>query len=194
MNGTLCELEERASLAHQPYGGVAARLVPGAYMLYLDVWQRHLSALQAPAIREVALGGPDTATRAQTVVQVKALALPAASPFDWNCSSSLAAWDALVNAPRPRLAARAEPQLAAANLCEIAATAGYRRLENQLYRVEVHEGGANPDVQMVARERLGRLCGRRASASIPPGSRPSFGSRRVVATPTSTWQRTTASN
>jgi hypothetical protein len=29
-------------------------------------------------------------------------------------------------------------------LCEIAATAGYRRLENQLYRVEVHEGGASP--------------------------------------------------
>ena len=112
--------------------------------MYLDVWQRHLSALQAPAIREVALGGPDTATRAQTVAQVKALALPAASPFDWNCDSSLPAWDALVNAPRPLLAARAEPQLAAANLCEIAATAGYRRLENQLYRVEVHEGGANP--------------------------------------------------
>ena len=144
VNGVLCELEARASYAQQPGGGGAARLAPGAYVMYLNVWQRHLSALQAPAIREVALGGPDTATRAQTVVQVKALALPAASPFDWNCDSSLPAWDALVHAPRPLLAARAEPQLAAANLCEIAATAGYRRLENQLYRVEVHEGGANP--------------------------------------------------
>lgn len=144
VNGVMCELEARASYAQQPDGGATARLAPGAYVMYLDVWQRHLSALQAPAIREVALGGPDTATRAQTVVQVKALALPAASPFDWNCASSVPAWDALVQAPRPRLAARSEPQLAAANLCEIAATAGYRRLENQLYRVEVHEGGANP--------------------------------------------------
>lgn len=144
VNGVMCELEARASYAQQPDGGATARLAPGAYVMYLDVWQRHLSALQAPAIREVALGGPDTATRAQTVVQVKALALPAASPFDWNCASSVPAWDALVHAPRPRLAAQAEPQLAAANLCEIAATAGYRRLENQLYRVEVHEGGANP--------------------------------------------------
>ena len=144
VNGVMCELEARASYAQQPDGGATARLAPGAYVMYLDVWQRHLTALQAPAIREVALGGPDTATRAQTVVQVKALALPAASPFDWNCASSVPAWGALVNAPRPRLAARAEPQLAAANLCEIAATAGYRRLENQLYRVEVHEGGANP--------------------------------------------------
>lgn len=144
VNGVLCELEARSSYAQQPDGGALARLAPGAYVMYLDVWQRHLSALQAPAIREVALGGPDTATRAQTVAQVKALALPAASPFDWNCASSLPEWDALVHAPRPLLAARAEPQLAAANLCEIAATAGYRRLENQLYRVEVHEGGANP--------------------------------------------------
>ena len=144
VDGVVCELEARASFSHQPDGCAAQRLAPGAYLMYLDVWQRHLSALQAPAIREVALGGPDTATRAQTVVQVKALALPAASPFDWNCDSNLPAWDALANAPRPLLAARAEPQLAAANLCEIAATAGYRRLENQLYRVEVHEGGANP--------------------------------------------------
>jgi photosystem II stability/assembly factor-like uncharacterized protein len=144
VNGTLCELETRSSYAHQPDGGEPARLARGAHLLYLDVWQRHLSALEAPPIREVALGGPDTATRTQTVVQVKALELPAASPFDWNCTSSVPAWDALVHAPRPRLAARSEPQLAPANLCEIAATAGYRRLENQLYRVEVHEGGANP--------------------------------------------------
>ncbi|MDB5732485.1 MAG: hypothetical protein JWQ03_2380, partial [Variovorax sp.] len=145
VNGTLCELEARASYARQPDGGAGTRLARGAaYLMYLDVWQRHLSALEAPAIREIALGGPDTATRARTVAQVRALALPAASPFDWNCDSSIPAWDALVNASRPRLAARAEPQLAAANLCEIAATAGYRRLENQLYRVEVHEGGAEP--------------------------------------------------
>jgi photosystem II stability/assembly factor-like uncharacterized protein len=144
VNGILCELEARASYAHQPDGGAAERLAPGGWLLYLDAWQRHVSMLEAPAIREVALGGPDTATRACTIAQVRALRLPAASPFDWNCGSTIVAWDALVNAPRPLLAARAEPQLAAANICEIAATAGYRRLENQLYRVEIHDGGAAP--------------------------------------------------
>jgi photosystem II stability/assembly factor-like uncharacterized protein len=144
VNGTLCELEARASYVHQPDGGAAGRLAPGGYLMYLDAWQRHVSAFEAPAIREVALGGPDTATRARTVAQVRALALPASSPFDWSCGSTIAAWDALVNAQRPVLAARSEPQLAAAGVCEIAATAGYRRLENQLYRVEVHGGGANP--------------------------------------------------
>jgi photosystem II stability/assembly factor-like uncharacterized protein len=144
VGGTLCELETRASYAHQPDGGAPDRLTPGGYLIYLDAWQRHLSSLEVPAIREVALGGPDTATRARTLAQVRALPLPAASPFDWNCDSQLDTWDALVDAPRPRLAARAEPQLAAANICEIAATAGFTRLENQLYRVEVHEGGPSP--------------------------------------------------
>ena len=34
----------------------------GLYVAYLDVWQRHITALDDPAIREPALGGPDTAT------------------------------------------------------------------------------------------------------------------------------------
>jgi photosystem II stability/assembly factor-like uncharacterized protein len=144
VNGILCELEERCSWAHQADGGAGERLPPGVHLLYLDVWQRHVSALADPRIREVALGGPDTATRARTVAQVRALALPAASPSAWSCAAGIAEWDSLVGAPRPRLAARAEPQLAATNICEIAATAGYRRLENQLYRVEVHDGGENP--------------------------------------------------
>lgn len=144
VNGMLCELESRCSYANQADGGAGERLAPGAYLLYLDVWQRHISALEAPGIREVALGGPDTATRARTITQVRALPLPAASPFAWNCDSSIEAWDELIHRSSPRLAARAEPELAASNLCEIAATAGYRRLENQLYRVEVHDGGANP--------------------------------------------------
>jgi photosystem II stability/assembly factor-like uncharacterized protein len=144
VNGMLCELEARASYGHQPDGGAVERLAPGGYLMYLDAWQRHVSALEAPAIREVALGGPDTATRAQTMAQVRAMALPPSSPFDWNCGSTIDTWDALLHEPRPLLAARAEPQLAASGLCEIAATAGYRRLENQLYRVEVHEGGLTP--------------------------------------------------
>lgn len=144
VNGVLCQLDGRCSYAHQPDGGVDARLAPGAYLLYLAAWQRHVSYLQAPIIREVALGGPDTTTRTRVVAQVKALPLVAGSPFDLNCAAYFPEWDALVHAPRPLLAARGEPQLGAASLCEIAATAGYRRLENQLYRVEVHFGGAQP--------------------------------------------------
>lgn len=43
------------------------------FWLYLDVWERHLTALDDDSIRESALGGPDTCTRAKIVWQVKAL-------------------------------------------------------------------------------------------------------------------------
>jgi hypothetical protein len=45
----------------------------GFYLAYLDVWQRHITALEDEGIREVALNGPDTATRTRTVWQVKLL-------------------------------------------------------------------------------------------------------------------------
>ena len=137
--GQLCEWEQAASLANQPDGGVPLRLAAGTHLIYLRAWQRHVSALEAPGIREVALGGPDTATRAQQVAQVRTLALPAApGNAAWDCGADVAAWTALTAPPAARLAARAEPELAATGVCEIAASAGYRRLENQLYRVEIH--------------------------------------------------------
>lgn len=44
------------------------------FWLYLDVWERHVSAIEDDSIREPALGGPDTCSRAQVVWQVRALA------------------------------------------------------------------------------------------------------------------------
>ena len=46
-----------------------------AALVYLDVWQRHVTVLDDRLLREVALGGPDTTTRIKTVWQVKALPL-----------------------------------------------------------------------------------------------------------------------
>ena len=46
----------------------------GTFLVYLDVWERHLTAIEDGHIREVALGGPDTATRAKVVWQVKVTA------------------------------------------------------------------------------------------------------------------------
>src|SRR6185312_818122 len=43
------------------------------YWVYLDAWERHITALEDDSIREKALGGPDTCTRAEVVWQVKAL-------------------------------------------------------------------------------------------------------------------------
>lgn len=45
------------------------------FWLYLDVWERHITAIDDDSIREAALGGPDTCTRAKVVWQVKALSV-----------------------------------------------------------------------------------------------------------------------
>ncbi len=44
-----------------------------AIWIYLDVWERHISFIEDDAVREKALSGSDTCTRAKIVWQVKAL-------------------------------------------------------------------------------------------------------------------------
>ena len=107
------------------------------YIAYLDVWQRHITALEDDGIREVALGGPDTATRTKTLWQVKLLG-PFPAPL--TCVSEPALWkDLSDNTQNGKLSARAEESTEADGPCVVPPGAGYRRLENQLYRVEIHE-------------------------------------------------------
>lgn len=144
VQGAMCELDQRASYYNQPFGKRAPPLRRGTYLWYLHAWERDLTCLSAPHIREVALGGPDTATRVQTVWQVRALPVSVEPITDARCDLGLSEWEDMLDAPAARLAARAEPRKETDSLCEIAAAAGYRRLENQLYRVEIHEGGDRP--------------------------------------------------
>ena len=201
-----------------------------AALVYLDVWQRHMTALDDKLLREVALGGPDTATRLKTVWQVKTLPLAGGNSVELAellakqkqlagelaqlkeiddkigaeaavikqkldqaaptspefkklqvllqkataklaevqaetekrkaqlaelakkigelgggnaapaCDAQLPGWDALF-APSGLLNARAQPPDPTKDPCLTPPGAGYRRLENQLYRVEIHQGG-----------------------------------------------------
>ena len=112
------------------------------YLAYLDVWQRHITALDDPSIREVALGGPDTATRMKTVWQVKLLPLTDIDPGTLpSCNIQLDAWDWLTAGPTGKLRAQSNPEAAAENPCLLPHEAGYQGFENQLYRVEIHDAG-----------------------------------------------------
>jgi hypothetical protein len=100
------------------------KLNPGTtYQVVADIWERHVSWVEDQHIREVALGGPDTATRVQTVWQVKITT----GAYEDNREGTLSA--------------RTSPQETNDDLCSLTGATGYRGLENQLYRVEVHEGG-----------------------------------------------------
>jgi hypothetical protein len=167
VDGLLCELFVPATYTTQPFlpsppfttatgnGNPPTRqlaLPDGSYLVFLDVCLREVTAGERAhrLIREVALGGPDTSIRLQTVFQVKLLPLgigsppsPLASPLSspLSCTSTLPQFDAVTALTTGRLNARTVPPPDEDNPCLLPPSAGYSRLENQLYRVEVHTGG-----------------------------------------------------
>lgn len=148
VDGILCENEQPLAITAQPdLPGFTLPKAQGSYFVYLHVWQREIIALQDPAIREVALGGPDTCTRTKTIWQVGLLPA-AASTTSPNqaviCGSEVPAWDTLTAPSTGQLAARSQPDPASTDPCLIPSRAGYRRLENQLYRAEIQDDSNSP--------------------------------------------------
>ena len=123
--GILCENEEAVRLVDQPdLPGVGLTEPPGPYIAYLDVWRRLITSAEKPSLSEVALGGPDTATRSRTVWQVRVRSETAPQP------------------PRigsGRLRARAAGSGPVTSPCDAPTGTGFRRLDNQLYRVEIRD-------------------------------------------------------
>ncbi len=128
-----------ADMPFIPFRDPPMQFSGGKYLAFLDVWQRHITYLDDAGIREVALGGPDTATRAKTVWQVKLLPV---GEEDVNCLLDDPGFNELVAGSTGKLSAKTtEPGTFGADPCILPSGGGYRRLKNQLYRVEIHDGG-----------------------------------------------------
>ncbi len=149
VDGIMCENETDLAYGSQPDlpspPDLMTALGGGSGILYLDVWQRHITALDDARLREVALGGPDSTTRIKTVWQVRVLPVANSGGSTGGavpeCSGSYPEWDALVAEPTGTLNARTRPADATDDPCLLPPGAGYQRLENQLYRVEIHAPG-----------------------------------------------------
>src|SRR5262249_16381144 len=122
-------------------------LTTGSYMLYLDVWRRHITALEDSEILESALGGPDTATRAKTVWQVRALSVPPVDPNNPCASGDLSR---LLDPNSAQLTASTAATEVPDDPCIVPPSAGFTGLENQFYRVEIHEQGQALDAKSSA--------------------------------------------
>lgn len=169
--------------------------------VYLEVWQRLVTALDDPCLREPALGQADTTARLQTVWRVVARGIAAAQPapsigpartFELSARRDILRKAGLVAAPEMPIFSGVrgsrlptislppihlpQPQpipgpsrtlgdccadmyqtatqeetlgclsaqtsdMSAPCSCEPTPPAGYRGLENQLYRVEIHQAG-----------------------------------------------------
>jgi len=152
VDGILCENDKDiAYTAQEDYPlPEDTKLPQKPYLVYLDVWEQHITALEDDDIREKALGGPDTATRTKVVWQVKTqiesneLELenlskdtPAENPDLWKNWIELWQPD-----NRGCLKARVKPAEKSTKPCLIAPDAKYRGQENQLYRIEIHQGSS----------------------------------------------------
>lgn len=82
-DGILCVNESACTFGTQPHlptpdtiaGNDGSSGQPAGFALWLDVWERHVCALEAPALADIALDGIDTASRAQVIWQMRMLDL-----------------------------------------------------------------------------------------------------------------------
>ena len=97
MDGIFChnviESEEPTTYKNQPdYSPTEELKELGTHLLiYLDVWERHITYLEDedehgdnPSIREMALGGTDTASRAKVVWQIRAFPVAELDPAEFE--------------------------------------------------------------------------------------------------------------
>jgi hypothetical protein len=125
----------------QPYlPGAAQPTGTGPYLFYLDVWTRPVTFLEDPRLIDEAVG-VDTTGRLQTVWQVKWMAFPQGTSYTCETPDSQIAYPA---ASAGRLSSNVVPNPTAGPCCLTTGT-GYTGVENQFYRVEVHQGGAGAD-------------------------------------------------
>jgi hypothetical protein len=135
----------------------AFSLPQGPTLAYLKVWERLITAVEDPRIREVALGagGPDTAARSKVVWEVVLADAPETGEPVQSRALAQELWSQFaqtLSTDRGRLRAAADTPDSSDELCAASPGSQYRGVENQLYRVEIHCPGEIP----------------RASAGDPP--------------------------
>lgn len=191
VDGLLCETGNSWRYSQQPYlerpNDDELRKLDGVFLLYIDVWERLVTALEDASIREVALGGADTAARTKLTWQVRVW--PTAIPANaaGSCTAFNKTWSQnilgeLLPDNRGRLIADAKPDNEGAdeNPCITSPEAHYRGMENQLYRVEVHHGGPALDQTGSNQEDAATFKWSRDNATVVASLRERTGDRLIV--------------
>lgn len=125
------------------------------FWVYLDVWERHITWVEDDDIREKALGGPDTCTRAKVVWQVKARVSKGLDDTNAKTRTLLEMWRKKMNKLQGRSAAPAELEAAVADHCRVLAdycaksADGLTRLGNASMRARVDPGQPLQDPSVI---------------------------------------------
>ncbi|HEY6796395.1 MAG TPA: DUF6519 domain-containing protein [Kineosporiaceae bacterium] len=117
------------------------QLPPRPYLVYLHVWERHVTELEDPSLHEPALGlnHPDSSSRAQVWWRVGAVHVPP-EMAEADRDAWIGHWLDEARRPGGQLQVRARrPEDADTDPCTAPPDAAYVG-ENQLYRVEILRG------------------------------------------------------
>jgi hypothetical protein len=111
------------------------------YLVYVDVWQREVTALQKPDLIEKAIG-VETTGRLQMVWQVKVHELINSENLDCSTAKQDVEWQKKIRPSGARLTTSLDNKTSDSGPCVVPLASGYQGLENQLYRVEIHNSSS----------------------------------------------------
>ena len=145
-DAVLAELTGTTAIPYalQPYRPklAPAPLPVGQHMVYLDVWRRTVTYLEAPDLVEIAVG-VDTTARTQTVWQVRTLQNVGGNVICTTPDGEIPGWLNTIRPSDGRLTTRNVLAPDPDDPCLLPPGAGYRGLENRSYRVEIHDQAAD---------------------------------------------------
>jgi hypothetical protein len=178
------------SYAAQPYLPSPPPLpTAGRHLVYLDVWDREVDYIERPELVESAVG-VETSSRIQTVWQVRFVADDAGSGT--TCASpdsDLPGWSGIIAPSTAVLTTGTYDVAPVDDPCELPPTGGYRGLENQLYRVEIHDAGQPGTGATFKWSRENASVGSRITAMISSGELElaTLGRDDILAIKTGSW-------
>ena len=153
---------------------------PARHLVYLDVWEREVTHLEQPDLVESAVGVDTSSRAADRLAGARARRRRGQRHLRLaRCRrAGLGGADRALHRACSRPAPSTSPPCD--DPCELPPTGGYRGLENQLYRVEIHDPGQPGGT---APRSSGRARTRASAAAWRAWSRPpSWSSRRWAAT------------
>ncbi|MFN3613691.1 MAG: DUF6519 domain-containing protein [Rubrimonas sp.] len=139
LGGWMIEAVEPFTLASQPHARSEAP--PSApYLLALKALLRHVDPVEEPALADPALGDAQAAGR--TIVDWQVFALPLTGLTAPGCATIAGwlPWTRLITPSIGTMTVVPDPAPPTEDPCSLTPQGGYSRLENLLYRIEVHGG------------------------------------------------------
>ncbi|HEX8655347.1 MAG TPA: DUF6519 domain-containing protein [Allosphingosinicella sp.] len=147
LDGWLLENPAVCKLGTQPHPRTGDVVNPVA-IIALKALVRHVDRVEEPALADVALGDAQASGRAVNDWQVFPLAMPVPAGGSLSCAEAAlrVEWAHVIAPSTGTMTVIKQAAGPSSDPCSLTPGGGYTRLENRLYRVEVHGGVPKPGV------------------------------------------------